>query len=58
LYILCGRAHIVVEFYPLGTADAAHKIALIASLDSIDVVAAAVRAVAHSSTPVSNRWFF
>lgn len=50
VHVLCGRAHVVIEFYPLGAANFTHKIALISSLYSIDVVAAAFRAVAHTST--------
>lgn len=47
----CGRTSVVVELYPLGTADATDKITLIASLDSVDIVTAAFRAVARISTP-------
>lgn len=45
-----GSAPVVVKLYPLGAADAADKMALIASLDSIDIVAAAFRAITHAST--------
>lgn len=46
----CGRAPVVVKLHPLGAADAADKMAFIASLYSIDILAAAFRAIAHAST--------
>lgn len=53
-----GRSPVVVELYPFGAANAAGKIALITSLDSIDVIAATFRAIAHASIPGEQQMVF